>query len=173
MIATAASKIRRRICEKIKIDKIDNDRPGPVFPNNVKSKWPAIIFAASRTARVPGRIIFLTVSINTINGIRAGGVPWGTKCANICCVWFTHPKNIRLSQRGKERDRVITICLDLVNTYGKSPKKLLNTINLNNLTNKVETPMWEEVSKALNSLCKVWIIFLQKRDHREGDAQYK
>ena len=54
-------------------------REGPVFPNKVKRRCPAIILAASRTARVPGRIIFLTVSIRTINGIRAPGVPNGTK----------------------------------------------------------------------------------------------
>lgn len=46
-----------------------------MFPRSVKSKCPAIMFAASRTASVPGRIRFLTVSIQTIKGIRMGGVP--------------------------------------------------------------------------------------------------
>jgi len=48
------------------------------------SKCPAIMLAANRTARVPGRMMFLTVSMHTMNGIRAGGVPWGTKWANMC-----------------------------------------------------------------------------------------
>ena len=37
----------------------DVDRKGPVFPNRVNNKCPAIIFAANHTARVPGRIKFL------------------------------------------------------------------------------------------------------------------
>lgn len=45
----------------------------PVFPNKVISRCPAIMFADSRIAKVPGRIIFLIVSIHTINGIRTGG----------------------------------------------------------------------------------------------------
>lgn len=46
-----------------------------MFPRSVNNRWPAIMLAASRTARVPGRIMFLIVSIHTINGIRTGGVP--------------------------------------------------------------------------------------------------
>ena len=58
---------------------------GPLFPSKVNSKCPAIIFAVRRTARVPGRIRLLIVSIITINGINIVGVPWGTKCSNM---WF-------------------------------------------------------------------------------------
>ena len=47
----------------------------PVFPRSVNNKWPAIILAERRTARVPGRIIFLIVSISTIKGIKTEGVP--------------------------------------------------------------------------------------------------
>lgn len=50
-----------------------------LFPNNLINKWPAIIFAVSRTARDPGRIRFLIVSIITINGINMAGVPDGIK----------------------------------------------------------------------------------------------
>lgn len=116
MIATADSKINSKIWEKIKIDKIDKDNEGPVLPRRVKSKWPAIMFAANRTAKVPGRITFLMVSISTINGMRTKGVPWGTKWANICCVWFSHPNTINVIQRGKDKDKVITMWLDLVKT---------------------------------------------------------
>jgi len=59
---------------------------GPVFPSNVNRRCPAIIFAANRTARVPGRMIFLMVSIQTMKGIRIPGVPWGTRCVNMCWV---------------------------------------------------------------------------------------
>ena len=50
---------------------------------------------------------------------------------------------------------------------------MLNTIKLNKEINIVEAPMWDGDSKAVNSLCKVWINFLHIRDHREGEAQYK
>ena len=55
-----------------------------MFPKSVSRRWPAIMFAASRTARVPGRIMFLIVSIKTIRGISGAGVPAGTRCANMC-----------------------------------------------------------------------------------------
>lgn len=117
MIATADSKVKSKIWEKINIERIIEDLiEGPVFPNKVRRRWPAIILAANRTAKVPGRIIFLIVSIKTINGIRIEGVPWGTKWANICWVWLIQPLSIKVTQRGNERARVIAICLDLVNT---------------------------------------------------------
>ena len=53
------------------------DKEGPVLPKRVSNRWPAIILAARRTAKVPGRITFLIVSISTMNGIRAPGVPCG------------------------------------------------------------------------------------------------
>lgn len=67
------------------------DMEEPVLPSKVKIKWPAIMFADNRTARVPGRITFLIVSIHTIKGIRIGGVPIGTRCANICLLWLIQP----------------------------------------------------------------------------------
>lgn len=63
----------------------------PVLPKSVRRRWPAIIFAVRRIANVPGRITFLIVSMHTIKGISTGGVPWGTKCANICIVLLIHP----------------------------------------------------------------------------------
>ena len=96
-----------------KIKKIE-DSEFPVFPSKVKSKCPAIILAESRTANVPGRITFLIVSINTIKGIKTGGVPWGTKWANICFVLFNQPNNINLNHKGKAKERVIVIWLVLV-----------------------------------------------------------
>ena len=56
---------------------------GPLFPNSVNNKCPAVMFAVKRTASVPGRIRFLIVSIITINGINMVGVPWGTRCSNM------------------------------------------------------------------------------------------
>lgn len=63
----------------------------PVFPNRVINKCPAIILAVNRIAKVPGRIIFLMVSIQTIKAINIEGVPCGTKWTNICWVFTNHP----------------------------------------------------------------------------------
>lgn len=54
----------------------------PVEPNKDNNKWPAIIFAVKRIAKVKGRIISLMVSIITIKDINKKGVPWGVKWAN-------------------------------------------------------------------------------------------
>lgn len=76
-------------------------KDGPRFPNNVINKCPAIILAVNRTVKVIGRIIFLIVSIHTINGIKIKGVPWGTKCLNMWLVFFVHPNNNSLNHSGK------------------------------------------------------------------------
>ena len=48
---------------------------GPLFPSNVNSKCPAIIYAVKRTASVPGQIRLLIVSLMTINVINLVRVP--------------------------------------------------------------------------------------------------
>lgn len=131
------------------------------------------MLAASRTARVPGRITFLIVSINTIKGIRAPGVPWGTRCANMCWVWFNQPYTINAIHKGIESDRVIVKCLVLVKIYGKSPKLLLNTINENKVTKIIVPPTGEEANKILNSPWRVVNTLDQSIDQREGIIQYK
>jgi len=45
------------------------------------------MLAARRIAKVAGRISLLTVSINTIIGIKNLGVPVGTKCAIKWLYW--------------------------------------------------------------------------------------
>lgn len=114
IIETADSKTNRAIWTII--NKLINtkDIEGPVFPSNVINKCPAIILAVRRTARVPGRIIFLIVSIQTIKGIKIAGVPWGTKWANMCWVWLIQPYSMNLSHRGKARERVKVKWLVLV-----------------------------------------------------------
>jgi len=52
---------------------------GPILPRRVRRRCPAIIFAISRTARVPGRMRLLIVSMHTINGTRRVGTPIGTR----------------------------------------------------------------------------------------------
>lgn len=100
-------------------------------PRRVKRRWPAIILAANRTDKVIGRIIFLTISINTINGIRGAGVPKGTRWAKNNRVLLKMLKIINPNQRGKAKDRVIAKCLVEVKEKEIRPKVLLKIINAN------------------------------------------
>lgn len=93
---------------------IQKETEEPMFPKSVINKWPAIILAERRMAKVPGRIIFLIVSMQTIKGINIGGVPWGTMWANIIIVLFIHPYIINASHNGRASLRVIAMCLVLV-----------------------------------------------------------
>ena len=101
------------------------------FPSKVNKRWPAIMFADSRIANVPGRIIFLTVSMHTMNGIRIKGVPWGIKCVNICIILLIHPKIINVNHKGNAMENVKVMWLDEVKMYGNRPKKLFIRINKN------------------------------------------
>ena len=78
-MATADSRTRSIICPTISRDNMEGERAGPVLPRRVNNRWPATIFAISRTAKVPGRIMLLIISIHTMKGIRGVGVPVGTK----------------------------------------------------------------------------------------------
>jgi len=106
---------------------------GPWEPKSVNNKCPATILAASRIESVPGRITFLTVSITTITGIKATGVPLGTKCANSLLYWFFIENTILPNQIGIANVKVKDICLDLVKIYGASPIKLQKKIKKKNL----------------------------------------
>lgn len=88
--------------------------------NKVNNKWPAIILAVRRIVKVIGRIIFLIVSINTMNGISKMGVPCGIIWENIKLVLFFHPNNINPSHIDIEILIEKIICLDLVKIYGYS-----------------------------------------------------
>lgn len=142
-----------------------------MLPRSVRRRCPAIIFAASRTARVPGRITFLIVSISTIRGIRGPGVPAGTKCANMCCVWLIQPNNINDNQRGNLSDSVRARCLVEVKTYGVSPRKLLKTISEKIEIKIIVLPGLLVPRRVLNSLWSVDISVDHKNDHRDGMAQ--
>lgn len=80
--------------------------------------WPAIILADSRIARVSGRMMFLIVSIKTINGHKNKGVFEGTKCVNILLEVITHPVIINLIQKGRDKNKEKDMCLVGVNTKG-------------------------------------------------------
>jgi len=129
--ATATSSINNKINLIIKIIKIIPDTEAPWEPNNVNNKWPATIFAANRIDKVIGRIIFLTVSIITIIGIKNEGVPKGTKWANSLLYWKIIENNIVPNQIGNASINVIDKCLVLVKIYGINPIKLEKIIKKN------------------------------------------
>lgn len=109
------------------------DETGDREAKRVNKRWPATILAASRTDSVRGRIIFLTSSISTIKGIRRGGVPKGTRWANILLGVISHAILMWPTHRGSASATVKEICAEEVNTYGNRPKKLFNKINRNSL----------------------------------------
>lgn len=115
---------------------------GPLFPRRVSSRCPAIMFAVSRTANVPGRIRFLIVSMITMNGISIVGVPCGTRCSNMWFVFLIHPNNMNLVHRGSASVNVRVRWLVLVNTYGNNPRKLFIRIIRNNEVKMNEFPLF-------------------------------
>lgn len=87
-----------------------------LLPKSLIKICPAIILALNRTAKDPGRIIFLIVSIITINGISIYGVPIGTKWENIWLVLLIHPYIINAIHIDRANDKENTRCEDAVNT---------------------------------------------------------
>ena len=72
------------------------------------------MFAVRCTARVPGRIRLLIVSMITMNGFSMVGVPWGIKCSNMWFVFLIHSNNMNLTHNGKASVSVSVKCLVLV-----------------------------------------------------------
>lgn len=114
---------------------------GPFDERRVISKWPAIMLAVRRTAKVPGRIRFLIVSIRTMKGIKIAGVPLGIKWINMFWVLLIHPKNIKVNQIGREKVKLKIRCLVDVKMYGYRPRKLLKKIIKNKVIKKIEFPL--------------------------------
>lgn len=111
MIATANSKVNNKIWVITNIGISNEINLGPIFPNKVNNKCPAIILAVNRIVNVNGRITFLIVSIQIINGIKIVGVPWGTRWENIWFVLLIQPKIINDSHRGKANVKLSIKCL--------------------------------------------------------------
>lgn len=160
MHATADSKtIRRYSGPQITGNKI-HDLLTTWLPRRVNKRWPAIIFAANRTESVIGRITFLTISITTINGIRTGGVPLGTRWAKKFVILFIILYKINLTHKGKAKESVIAKCLVAVKVKDKRPTVLFTRINEKILTNKIIL-IFLFLRRIANSLFIVETIFLK------------
>lgn len=126
------------------------------------------MLAPRRTARVNGRIIKLTDSISTINGIRGAGVPSGTRWAMFILNCFTNLNIIYPSQMGKDKARVNDKWLLEVKTYGNSPNRLVKRIKKNNVKKNNIAPgavippkaTFSSATKALIIIVTNFSIFL-------------
>ena len=125
MIATAVSRIKRRIYAVISTVNSVCLIDGPLLPSKDNSRCPAIMFAVNRTASVPGRMMLLIVSMMTINDINIDVFPCGTRCSNMWLVFSIHPNSININHIGRARVSVSVRCLVLVKMYGNSPRKFL------------------------------------------------
>jgi hypothetical protein len=146
---------------------------GPLFPNKVSSKCPAIMFAVNRTARVPGRIMFLMVSMMTINGINIVGVPCGTRCSNMWLVFLIHPNSMNLIHIGRASVNVSVKCLVLVKMYGNNPRKLFIKIIRNRDAKMNEFPLFSFpfLRIVFISWCSLLISRLTIMLFRDGTSQ--
>jgi len=124
---------------------------GPWEPRRVNNKCPAIMLAPSRTDRVPGRIILLTVSMITIIGIRIPGVPVGTRWASNELYWYTIDTHILPIQIGSASVIVIDKWLVPVKIYGNKPIKFENKIKIKNEINRNTVPGTPIVENTANN----------------------
>lgn len=101
----------------------------------VINKCPAIKFAVNRIAKDKGRIIILIDSIIAIKGARKIGVFKGIKWVIKFLKFLIIDIKIKKIQNGKANDNEKIMWLEVEKIYGKSPKKLLKKININNVIN--------------------------------------
>jgi len=110
IIATIVSSVRRIICIIRIVILIFTFIIFVVrFLIKVRIKCPAIIFAASRTDSVIGRILNLINSTHTMNGVIANGVPIGIRCAFSSLVLLKIGIIIDIIQMGNANLKVIAI----------------------------------------------------------------
>lgn len=113
-MATAVSKTASNTkADKIVATKRISDEVAGLLKRTIR-RCPATIFAASRTDRVTGRITALTISISTINGLRAIGLPKGTKWASMLLVDLIHAITTCPTQRGRAMANVRLMWLEAV-----------------------------------------------------------
>lgn len=93
------------------------------------SRWPAVIFAVSRTARAMGWINKLIVSIIISIGIRGTGVPWGRKWASDAFVLWRNPRTTVPAQRGMAIPRFIDSWVVGVKECGRRPNRFVEPMN--------------------------------------------
>lgn len=81
--------------------------------------------------------------MSTINGIRAGGVPKGTKCAKNSVRLFDKLNIMNPIHKGRAKAKVIERCLVAVKVNERSPKELLIIIRVNKAVNRRMFLFWD------------------------------
>lgn len=94
------------------------------------NRWPAVMFAVSRTARAMGWIKRLIVSIITSMGIRGMGVPWGRKWAKEALGLWRKPKRTAPAHRGIAMPRFMDSWVVAVNVWGRRPRRFVDPIKI-------------------------------------------
>lgn len=94
------------------------------------NRWPAVIFAVSRTASAIGWINRLIVSIIISIGISEMGVPCGRKWANELFSLCRKPRITAPAHSGIAMLRFMDNWVVGVNVWGKRPKRLVDPINI-------------------------------------------
>ena len=121
------------------------------------------MLAASRTERVIGRIIFLTISIKTMNGIKAGGVPKGTRWAKNSVSLLINLYTINPNHKGRANESVIAKWLVDVKVKAINPNVLFIRIKKNK-DKKIRMLDFFDFSKSLNSVFIAEIILRAKNE---------
>lgn len=132
------------------------------------------MFAVNRTAKAIGRIIFLVISIITINGIRTFGVPEGTRCLSVVLVNLIQKNTIIDIQIGSASDREKDKWAEQQNEYGKFLVILLVKIKKKRAigTSVVPFIIMVFVNRDENSLFNIIVIFFIKILIRDCVFQY-
>jgi len=73
--------------------------------------WPVIMLAVSRTARVTGRTVILTVSIKIRKGAKKEGDPLGSKCSIKEVGLYAALIITILNHKVKAKPKLTTMCL--------------------------------------------------------------
>lgn len=100
---------------------------------------PAIMLAASRSARVSGRIKNLSTSIRPISGARARGRPLPTSLASFLAEFPLDARTLA-SHSGSAIATVKTRCLEILITHGTNPARFTETNSRNRDVSSQPTP---------------------------------
>jgi len=136
-MVTSHFSVKSKFFLKINPSKIILKAVSVLFPNMVKNRCTAILFALKRN--VMGLIILLIFSISTIKGRKTLEVLCGIKWENMCLVWLSHPNSKKNTQRGILIVRV-------------SPINIIFKIKIKSLRNIIVLPVKRlETNRFLNS----------------------
>ena len=104
---------------------------------------PTVILATRRTVKLKGFDKKEIISIGTINGANAKGIPLGKKVLNQPIFFFLIPTHTLNINAVKDKEPTAVKCDVNVNEYGKSPSKLPNATNKNSV--KAKNLLWKTV----------------------------